>query len=128
MVTGTIFLAINCVVAVRFVQDESDTELLALLYFAVFVDSLCNDYCTHRLSFTVVDGALAAAQGVLESQQLRASNELEQFVVARQARARGNSFGQMKASSFFGVEPPRECDRRVVGSAIAGSQGGREAP
>merc|ERR1719453_2217836 len=59
------------------------------VYVAVFIDSICNDACSHTMMFTVFDGSLRLAQEVVEDRASRAQEELRQHDVAMQAMQAG---------------------------------------
>ena len=60
-----------------------------LLYFTVFVDSICNDLCAHWMMNTVSERTLRQAQNVVEDRAERAARELMQHDVAMQAMQAG---------------------------------------
>jgi hypothetical protein len=69
-------------------QDVATVSIFTL-YVAVFIDSLCNDFCSHTMMFTVFDGSLRLAQEVVQDRAERAEQELRQHDVAMQAMQAG---------------------------------------
>merc|ERR1719453_718729 len=59
------------------------------VYVAVFIDSICNDACSHTMMYTVFDGSLRLAQDVVDDRAERAQQELRQHDVAMQAMQAG---------------------------------------
>jgi hypothetical protein len=99
MATASLFFVANGMEQARslhgriYVDEKPDERLAQLssffLFVAVFVDSICNDLCSHWMMLTVFDGSLRQAQTVIEDRVERAAKELRQHDVAMQAMQAG---------------------------------------
>ena len=63
-------------------QRDRNIKLTLLMRCAIFLDSVCNDVCTHVLSFAANSAALDAASRLIAEQAARAADELAQHDVA----------------------------------------------
>merc|ERR1719506_3332934 len=102
MLTGSTYFLFMGADQLRNVINRSSYELrhvtsdpdfarrsITMLYIAVFIDSICNDFCSHIMMFTVFDGSLRLAEEVVQDRAERARAELRQHDVAMQAMQAG---------------------------------------
>merc|ERR1719160_1231753 len=86
------------------------------MYFAIiegFLDSVCNDVCSHVLSFEVSTASLQAAGRLIAEQAARAADELAQHDVAASVLQAGPT----SAARANEIARRERAARRAVGTA-----------